>query len=227
MHILLLLPLKTHPSPFLSKTQRISGNGLALVGCSIEQDAAYWEWQIERTSGGSADDGDDDDDDNAPKFGVATRKDQKFYRALQAAEIDGESSRRRIWWLSLYALRKMCPFLFRHFSCSHIMCSLLTPVPKDNEMSGDDGTALMRSVSVRDGDTVGVAVQQSDLPMIQFLLNGEPLHEIAINRFRGSVFPAIYVREGIKAEVVFDEDNFKELSPHARFGPLIAARGII
>ena len=197
------------------------------MGCSIEQDAAYWEWQIERTSGGSADDGDDDDDDNAPKFGVATRKDQKFYRALQAAEIDGESSRRRIWWLSLYALRKMCPFLFRHFSCSNIMCSLLTPVPKDNEMSGDDGTALMRSVSVRDGDTVGVAVQQSDLPMIQFLLNGEPLHEIAINRFRGSVFPAIYVREGIKAEVVFDEDNFKELSPHARFGPLIAARGII
>lgn len=108
------------------------------------------------------------------------------------------------------------------------MFSLLTLVPtKDNEMSGDDGTALMRSVSVRDGDTVGVAVQQSDLPMIQFLLNGEPLHEIAINRFRGSVFPAIYVREGIKAEVVFDEDNFKELSPHARFGPLIAARGII
>lgn len=94
-------------------------------------------------------------------------------------------------------------------------------------MSGDDGTALMRPVSVRDGDTVGVAVQQSDLPMIQFLLNGEPLHEIAINRFRGSVFPAIYVREGITAEVVFDEDNFKELSPHARFGPLIAARGII
>lgn len=103
----------------------------------------------------------------------------------------------------------------------------LTSPPKDNEMSGDDGTALMRPVSVRDGDTVGVAVQQSDLPMIQFLLNGEPIHEIAINRFRGSVFPAIYVREGIKAEVVFDEDNFKELSPHARFGPLIAARGII
>ena len=54
------------------------------------------------------------------------------------------------------------------------MCSLLTPVPKDNEMSGDDGTALMRPVSVRDGDTVGVAVQQSDLPMIQFLGGAVP-----------------------------------------------------
>ena len=65
------------------------------MGCSIEQDAAYWEWQIERVGGGggnSADDDDDDDDeDNAPKFGVATKKDQKFYRALQATEIDGES----------------------------------------------------------------------------------------------------------------------------------------
>ena len=64
------------------------------MGCSIEQDAAYWEWQIEKTGGSgssSADDGDDyDDEDNAPKFGVATKKDQKFYRALQAAEIDGE-----------------------------------------------------------------------------------------------------------------------------------------
>ena len=64
------------------------------MGCSIEQDAAYWEWQIEKTGGSgssSADDGDDDDDeDTAPKFGVATKKDQKFYRALQAAEIDGE-----------------------------------------------------------------------------------------------------------------------------------------
>lgn len=85
--------VKNSPLAISLQTQRISGNGLALVGCSIEQDAAYWEWQIERTSGGSADDGDDDDDDddNAPKFGVATRKDQKFYRALQAAEIDGES----------------------------------------------------------------------------------------------------------------------------------------
>ena len=98
---------------------------------------------------------------------------------------------------------------------------------EDNEMPAEDGTALMKAITVRDGDTIGVAVQQSDLPMIQFLLNGEPLHHLAINRFRGSVYPAIYIREGIRAECVFDEDDFKELSPHARFGPLIAARGII
>ena len=85
----------------------------------------------------------------------------------------------------------------------------------------------MRPIHVFDGDTIGVAVQQSDLPMVQFLLNGEPLHELAINRFRGTVYPSVFVREGIAGRVVFDEDSFKELSPHARFGPLIAARGII
>jgi hypothetical protein len=30
-----------------------------------------------------------------------------------------------------------------------------------------------------------------------------------------------------KATIVFDEDNFKEMSPHARFGPVIVERGII
>ena len=92
----------------------------------------------------------------------------------------------------------------------------------------DDGTALMRPiVGLRHGDTVGVAVQQSDLPMVQFLLNGEPLHDIAINRFRGSVFPAVYVQGELSVTAVFDETSFKEMSPHVRFGPLIAARGII
>jgi hypothetical protein len=91
----------------------------------------------------------------------------------------------------------------------------------------EDGTALMRSISVTTGDTVGIAVQQSDLPMLQFLVNGELLSEIAINRFRGTVFPAIYLREGYTVVGIFKESQFKELSPHARFGPLMAARGIL
>jgi hypothetical protein len=91
MHIRIFL---TDSSPYFHSkfpSQRVSGNGLALVGCSIEQDAAYWEWQIERigAGGGSVDD-DENEKANAPKFGVATKKDQKFYRALQGAEIDGE-----------------------------------------------------------------------------------------------------------------------------------------
>lgn len=87
----------------------------------------------------------------------------------------------------------------------------------------------MRKVPVRNGAVVGVAVQQADLPMIQFLLDGEPLHTLAINRFRGSVYPSVYLpeNEGLTVKLVFNESDFKQMSPHERFGPLIIARGII
>jgi hypothetical protein len=87
----------------------------------------------------------------------------------------------------------------------------------------------MQKVPVKADDTVGVAIQQSDLPMIQFLVNGEPLHDLAINRFRGTVFPSIYLPPGedVRATLVLDENDFQEMSPHARFGPVIVARGII
>lgn len=96
-----------------------------------------------------------------------------------------------------------------------------------SESPQTNGTALMQKVPISDGDTVGVAVQQSDLPMIQFFVNGEPMHSLAINRFRGTVFPSIFLNGDSKATMVLDEDEFKEMSPHARFGPVIVERGII
>lgn len=200
---------------------KLSGSGLALAKIPIEQDAAYWEWHVNmpglprpppqedddddefhdvQMNGNDNDSSDNDDDEEddpyALKFGVATRKDRKFYQSLEE-EGDEASSR-------------------------------------------DDGTILMRSIpNLRHRDVIGIAVQQSDLPMIQMLLNGEPLMECTINRFRGMVFPAVYIPpgaggegdrledEGISLIAEFDEDNFKEMSPHARFGPLLAARGII
>lgn len=214
---------------------KISGCGLALCEIPIEQDAAYWEYHVQmpgnNTSrrrhgalkqGGNGEDADgeeefhdvemngegDDDNDNedgldpyALKFGVATRKDRAFYKSLENAEAEG-----------------------------------------DEASSLDDGTVLMRPVPrLYHGDVIGVAVQQSDLPMIQILLNGEPLMECTINRFRGTVFPAVYIPpgaggggkrdrledEGLSLIVEFDEDRFKEMSPHARFGPLLVSRGII
>lgn len=162
---------------------KVSGVGLALVGVPVEQDAAYWEWHIDGTE--SEGEKFEEYESDAPKFGVATKKDAKFYKALEIQAEDGDS----------------------------------TPE--------EDGTALMKAIPVLSGDTVGVAVQQSDLPMVQFLLNGEPVHDIAINRFRGTVYPSIFLREGLTVTAVFDEDHWQEMSPHARFGPLIAARGII
>lgn len=94
-----------------------------------------------------------------------------------------------------------------------------------------NGTKWMRKVEVQNDDIVGVAVQQSDLPMIQFFLNGEPLHESAVNRFRGTVYPAICLPESaeetLKVDVVVAEEKFKRMSPSARFGPIIVARSIV
>jgi hypothetical protein len=93
------------------------------------------------------------------------------------------------------------------------------------------GTDYMGKIKVSNGDVVGISVQQSDLPMLQFLLNGEPLHDLAINRFRGTVYPSLFLfregSEGIVVRLVFRESDFQQLPPNARFGPLILARGII
>lgn len=200
----------------------VSGSGLALAKIPIEQDAAYWEWHVDLPGLPRHPDNDDDDvegedrmqsinmdddqsnhneeeDPYALKFGVATRKDRHFYKSLETVEEEG-----------------------------------------DEASSRDDGTVLMRPIpNLRHNDVIGVAVQQSDLPMIQFLLNGEPLPECTINRFRGTVYPAVYIPpgaaesgdriddEGISLTAEFDEDHFREMSPHARFGPLLAARGIL
>ena len=200
----------------------MSGSGLALAKIPIEQDAAYWEWHVDLPglprhpddNGDENDDEDrmhsvnmdedtdnnDEDDPYALKFGVATRKDRHFYKSLENVEEEG-----------------------------------------DEASSRDDGTVLMRPIAnLRHNDVIGVAVQQSDLPMIQFLLNGEPLPECTINRFRGTVYPAVYIPpgaaeggdridddEGISLTAEFDEDHFREMSPHARFVPLLAARGIL
>jgi hypothetical protein len=105
---------------------------------------------------------------------------------------------------------------------------LLTQLPILSETPDKSGTDLMRKIAVKHKDTVGVAVQQCDLPMVQFLLNGEPLHTLSINRFRGNVYPSVFLPEndGLTARLVFKESEFQQLSPHARFGPLIVARGL-
>lgn len=63
-----------------------SGNGLALAGVPIEQDAAYWEWHIELPAldGGST--------SAEILVGVATKKDRKFYDLLDEKDEGTEES---------------------------------------------------------------------------------------------------------------------------------------
>lgn len=64
---------------FRNIPQQLSGMGLALIGTTVEQDAAYWECHIEVP---------DSDEGTAYEvmFGVATKKDRKFYDALAEQE---------------------------------------------------------------------------------------------------------------------------------------------
>jgi hypothetical protein len=92
-----------------------------------------------------------------------------------------------------------------------------------------NGTALMSKIKVANGDVVGILVQQSDLPMVQFLLNGEPLDDRSINRFRGTVYPAVFLpeNEGLSLRLVFTETDFKKSPPSSRFCPVMVARGLV
>jgi hypothetical protein len=97
-------------------------------------------------------------------------------------------------------------------------------------------TVLMRAIpKLCYGDTVAVAVQQSDLPMIQFLHNGEWMPNLAIHRFRGSVYPSIFISDQVASEPNFNatfhflENEFQHRPPNSsnKLVPLIAARSLV
>jgi hypothetical protein len=99
-----------------------------------------------------------------------------------------------------------------------------------NTLADKQGTELMCTIKVTNKDVIGVCVLQSDLPMLQFYLNGEQLHDKSINRFRGSVYPAVYLpadNEGLSLRLVFRENSFLKSPPSSRFCPVMVARGLV
>merc|ERR1711935_559616 len=141
----------TSPNVKIGNGGEVSGEGLALAGVQIEQDAAYWEWHIELPPKTHSD---------TVMFGVARKKNREFYRESEDKAVGEEGI-----------------------------------------SSQQDGTNWMQKVEVENGDVVGVAVQQSDLPMIQFHLNGEALHDRAVNRFRGGVYPSILLPGSVNGKL--------------------------
>jgi len=94
------------------------------------------------------------------------------------------------------------------------------------------GTESMRCIEgIRNDDVIGIAIQQSDLPMVQFFHNGEPLYDIAVNRFRGIVYPSVCLpasaEKDLKVTAVLAENEFQQMAPAAKFGPIIVARSIV
>ena len=94
------------------------------------------------------------------------------------------------------------------------------------------GTRYMCTVSdLKDGDVVGVVVQQSELPMIQLYVNGELEDGLQVTRFRGTVYPSIYLPQGsnnhVSASFLYRDDQFVHGAPGPQFHPLIAERTLM
>ena len=81
---------------------------------------------------------------------------------------------------------------------------------------GDDSTSWAlngEDAGAVEGDVIGVAFGQAELPNLSFFLNGELLDHGMVNRIRGEVFPAASVSKGAKLRCVFDEANFEHAPP--------------
>lgn len=78
---------------------KISGSGLAICGCSIEQDAAYWEWHITSVP---------EESSAETMFGVATRKNSAFYKSLEEQSGDGTLFVERIVLITSTCLLMEC-----------------------------------------------------------------------------------------------------------------------
>ncbi len=69
---------------------------------------------------------------------------------------------------------------------------------------------------IKQGDTIGVALDFTDLPMLFFTLNGAPLghgDEVSVMRIRGTVFPAFGVSGGAALSVTFAEKSLAHPPP--------------
>mmetsp|Transcript_10913 Transcript_10913/g.32304 ORF Transcript_10913/g.32304 Transcript_10913/m.32304 type:complete len:94 (+) Transcript_10913:369-650(+) len=85
----------------------------------------------------------------------------------------------------------------------------------------------MRTVHANSRDVIGVAIDLSaEKPFIQLFLNGELQEEFLLGRFRGSVYPSIWLPKAdgtATATLVVEEANFRHKSPRAAFLPLKVA----
>ena len=93
------------------------------------------------------------------------------------------------------------------------------------------GTKFMcKMPNLKDGDVVGVAMQQSEIPMIQLYLNGECQYDSKVPKFRGTVFPSIYIPQSettISAAFLYREDQFIHGPPSQGYECLIAERSLM
>jgi len=76
-------------------------------------------------------------------------------------------------------------------------------------------------------DVLGVYVQQSDLPMVQFYCNGQEIPETAVNRFRGLMYPCVSVMGGAIVKVTFNEESWEYPPAQKKYQAMMKAQELI
>jgi len=85
---------------------------------------------------------------------------------------------------------------------------------------------LMDNDALKEGDVVGVAFGQSDLPNLSFTVNGSSQPSFDVKRIGGLVYPVFSVADGAEIQVVFQEERF-ESAPPPSFKPLMIVRSLL
>ena len=99
----------------------------------------------------------------------------------------------------------------------------------EEDTSDDYPAWVLKGVSYKENDVIGVYWDQTDQPMLSFALNGVMCSSnTSINRVRPAhdIFPAVSVKNGGTCSIVFDGNHFSH-APASKFRMIICATSII
>ena len=79
---------------------------------------------------------------------------------------------------------------------------------------------------LEEGDNVGIAFGQADLPNLSITKNGKPLPEHDVKKVGGLVYPVFSVGGGAVIKVIFEAAGFEHEPPRS-FSPLMVAQSVL
>jgi hypothetical protein len=99
----------------------------------------------------------------------------------------------------------------------------------DDTVNDNISAWILKGVTLKENDIVGIYWDQTDLPMLTFSLNGEPLLDAAIIRIRPSndVYPAVSVANGASCDFIFDGKYFSFPPKSSKFKMIVCATSLI
>ena len=107
------------------------------------------------------------------------------------------------------------------------------PPPLDGTLDGtgegDSPSWCLSDVTLKEGDSIGVCWDQTDLPMLSFCHNGELLMQGSINRIRpaNDICPAVSLEGDSTCQLFFDGKYFSKPPPSSKFSMIVCATSLI